>query len=90
MGPNDEIVGKSPTSILLGGSTEDDRVFKPSGALAYGRVAQRRYAENDVPHGAQLFKRFKMVSSKVCSFTLLHSSRNYLNILRHAGIMHEG
>ena len=67
MGPNDDIVGKSPTSILLGGSTEDDRVFKPSGALAYGRVAQRRYAENDVPHGAQLFKRFKMVSSKVCT-----------------------
>ena len=89
MGPNDDIVGKSPTSILLGGSTEDDRVFKPSGALAYGRVAQRRYAENDVPYGAQLFKRFKMVSSKVCSFALLHSSRHYLNILRHADIMHE-
>ncbi len=62
MGPNDDIVGKSPTSILLGGITADDKRFKSSGALAYGRVAQRRYAENDIPHGAQLFKRFKMVS----------------------------
>eukprot|EP00903_Cladosiphon_okamuranus_P015919 g14704.t1 len=35
-------------------------MFKPLAAEAYGRVAQNRYAENDFPAGAQLFKRFKM------------------------------
>lgn len=63
MQPNEDIVGKSPTTLLIGGSTGDDRMFKPSStaAEAFGRDAQRRYAENDIPQGAQLFKRFKMV-----------------------------
>lgn len=62
MGPYEEIVGGCPTAILIGGSTGADRTFKPSGAEAYGRVAQRRYRENDIPQGAQLFKRFVAVS----------------------------
>ena len=61
MSPNQNIVGKSPTTILIGGSTDADKTFRPTRAEAYGRVAQRRYAENDIPQGAQLFKRFKMV-----------------------------
>eukprot|EP00752_Nemacystus_decipiens_P005431 g4922.t1 len=60
MGPNEDIIGKSPTTLLIGGSTGADKSFKHSAAEAYGRVAQNRYAENDIPHGAQLFKRFKM------------------------------
>jgi len=65
MAPNEDIVGKSPTTLLIGGSTGGDKGFRPSGTLAYGRVAQRRYAETDIPPGAQLFKRFKMVSSQI-------------------------
>eukprot|EP00752_Nemacystus_decipiens_P007641 g6830.t1 len=56
----EDIIGKSPTTLLIGGSTGADKVFQPSGAEAFGRVAQRRYVENDIPHGAQIFKRFKM------------------------------
>lgn len=67
MEPNEDIVGKSPTTLLVGGTTGADRVFKPSAAEAYGRVAQRRYAENSIPHGAQLFKRFKMVRKAACA-----------------------
>lgn len=79
MAPNEDVVGKSPTTLLIGGRTGDDKIFKPSGAEAFGRVAQRRYAENDIPHGAQLFKRFKMVSK--CTITqksLICSSGNSL------------
>lgn len=65
MKPNEDIIGKSPTAILMAGSVEADKVFKPSGAEAYGRIAQRKYAENNFSHGAQLFKRFKMVSERV-------------------------
>lgn len=61
MEPGEDIIGKSPTTLLVAGSTGPDKVFKPSGAEAFGRVAQRRYVENDIPHGAQIFKRFKMV-----------------------------
>lgn len=61
MEPNEDIIGKSPTTLLVGGTTGADKMFKPSVAEAFGRVAQRRYAENDIPPGAQLFKRFKMV-----------------------------
>eukprot|EP00752_Nemacystus_decipiens_P005430 g4921.t1 len=60
MEPNEDIIGKSPTTLLIGGNTGADKMFQPSTAEAYGRVAQRRYAENDIPPGAQLFKRFKM------------------------------
>lgn len=62
MGRAEQITGKSPTTLLIGGSTDANKTFKPTAAEAYGRVAQRRYAEGDIPHGSQLFKRFKMVS----------------------------
>ncbi len=83
MAPNEDIVGKSPTTLLIGGSTGADRIFRPSGAEAYGRVAQRRYAENDIPLGAQLFKRFKMVSKKeeILSQTLLFPANGLVLLL---------
>lgn len=61
MASNEDIIGKSPTTLLIEGKTGADKVFKPSAVAAYGRIAQNRYAETDIPPGAQLFKRFKMV-----------------------------
>ncbi|CAN0375001.1 unnamed protein product, partial [Ectocarpus sp. 12 AP-2014] len=60
MKPNEDIIGKSPTTLLIAGSTGSDKMFRPTGAEGYGREAQRRHANGDIPHGAQLFKRFKM------------------------------
>ncbi|CAM9721061.1 unnamed protein product [Pylaiella littoralis] len=60
MEPHEDIVGKSPTTLLIKGSTGSNRTFQSSGVQAYGRLAQRLYANNQIPHGAQLFKRFKM------------------------------
>jgi len=61
MAPNEDIAGKSPTSILIGGSTMADGDFRPTGVEAYGRVAERCYATADTSLGAQLFRRFKIV-----------------------------
>ncbi|CAM9486618.1 unnamed protein product, partial [Scytosiphon promiscuus] len=60
MQPGQAFVGKSPTTLLVGGSTGTDELFKPSGGVAYGRVAQDLFANNEIPFGSQLFKRFKM------------------------------
>ncbi|CAM9720781.1 unnamed protein product [Pylaiella littoralis] len=56
----EDIIGKTPTTLLINGSTGSDRRFRSSGVEAYGRLAQRLYADGEIPHGAQLFKRFKM------------------------------
>lgn len=75
MQPNEDIVGKSPTTLLVGGSTGADEIFTPSGVEAYGRVAQDLYANNDIPHGSQLFKHFKMVRRSVGRTYQVHNKR---------------
>lgn len=74
MKPNEDIIGKSPTTLLIAGSTGADKMFRPTGAEAYGREAQLRYANGNIPHGAQLFKRFKMVRERRAPIFLCYCS----------------
>lgn len=65
MEPRQEISGKSPTALLILGEMGAKKAFEAKHVEAYGRLAQDRYATNDIPLGAQLFKRFKMVRARV-------------------------
>lgn len=63
MEPREDIVGKSPTVLLIEGRTAPvpSKIFTPTAIEAFGRMAQNRYADANISPTAQLFKRFKMV-----------------------------
>lgn len=61
MRPGDTIYGKSPTTLLVRGTTGANREFRATDVDCYGRDADECYQNNKHQHGSQLFRRFKMV-----------------------------